>query len=74
MEGASLVVEGLARLAHSLLTSAQGTEVLGGAGHDVAVELKGSDSWIDSAILDGDDNSAAFSKRKQTKGRKAKPP
>lgn len=73
MEGASLVVEGLARLAGSLLTSAQGAEVLGGAGHDVAVELKGSDSWIDSAILE-DDNSAAFSKRKQTTGRKIKPP
>lgn len=39
MEGGALEVQGLARLADALLTSAEGTEVLGRLGHHVGAQL-----------------------------------
>jgi hypothetical protein len=40
MESGTLEVEGLAHLAHALLASAEGSEVLGSLGGDVGVQLK----------------------------------
>ena len=39
VEGAALVVEGLAGLAHTLLTSAEATEVLGSLGDSMGIQL-----------------------------------
>jgi len=52
VEGAALVVEGLARATHTLLTSAESTEVLAGLGGNVRVELE--DDAASSVTADGD--------------------
>lgn len=52
VELAVLEVEGLAALAYTLLTSAEGTEVLGSLGHNVVTEEE--DNATSGATADGD--------------------
>ena len=58
VEDGSLVVEGLSRLANSLLSGAQGTEVLHGLRHRLSEPVRQRD---DAALQSHDDSSRLFS-------------